>query len=194
MQIEYEATFTNINADEIRTQLKTAGATLIKPEFMQKRAVFHLPVGNEIKGGWLRVRDEGDKITTSLKIVDGDTITDQKETCLTVDSFEDACVLLETIGCTKKAYQETKRELWKIDDVEITIDTWPFLEPFLEVEGKGEVAVKMVSEKIGLDYANARFCHVGTLYAEKYDFLEEIFNDHTPLLTFEIENSFITYN
>ena len=191
MQIEYEATFTNINVDGIRTRLETAGATLIKPEFIQKRAVFHLPTGNEIKGGWLRVRDEGDRITMSLKIVDGNTIADQKETCLTVDSFENACILFESIGCTRKAYQETKRELWKINDVEITIDTWPFLETFLEIEGTDELSVKAVTEKVGLDYADARFCHIGTLYAEKYGFLEEVFNDQTPLLTFEMENPFI---
>lgn len=36
MQIEYEATFININKDEIRARLKKVGATLVKPEFLQK--------------------------------------------------------------------------------------------------------------------------------------------------------------
>ncbi len=68
MEIEYEATFTNISKEVIRQKLQDAGATLVKPEFLQKRSVFKLPTGHEIKGGWLRVRDEGDKITMSLKI------------------------------------------------------------------------------------------------------------------------------
>lgn len=37
MDIEYEATFLDINKDKIRQKLKGIGAELIKPEFMQKR-------------------------------------------------------------------------------------------------------------------------------------------------------------
>ena len=40
MNIEYEATFTGINKDDIRTRLKNIGANLIKPEFLMKRVVF----------------------------------------------------------------------------------------------------------------------------------------------------------
>ncbi len=70
MDIEYEATFPNIDKKEVREKLKKVGAKLVKPEFMQRRFVFHLPKSYEIKGGWLRVREEGDKITMTLKIVD----------------------------------------------------------------------------------------------------------------------------
>ncbi len=191
MHIEYEATFENVNREDMRARLGACGATLVRPMFLQKRTVFFLPKGNDIQGGWLRVRDEGDKITMSLKVVDGTTISDQKETCLTVDSFTEACEMLTGIGCTQKAYQETRRELWVLDDVHITIDEWPFLPPFVEVEGKNESVVRKVSESIGFDYADARFCHVGTLYGEKYDFPESVFNDETPLLTFDMENPFV---
>ncbi|NBS41741.1 hypothetical protein EBS80_03705, partial [bacterium] len=60
MHIEYEATFENVDKDAIRAKLKEAGATLVRPEFVQKRVVFNLPKGHEIPGGWLRVRNEGD--------------------------------------------------------------------------------------------------------------------------------------
>lgn len=36
MQIEYEATFPNIDKNEIREKLKNVGATLVRPEFLQK--------------------------------------------------------------------------------------------------------------------------------------------------------------
>ncbi len=167
MQIEYEATFTNIDKDNIRKQLLQAGAQLVRKEFLQKRVVFSLPSGQEIEGAWLRVRDEGDKITMSFKIVDGDKIINQRETKLVVDSFAEARDFLLGIGCREKAYQESKRELWKIDEVEITIDEWPFLEPFVEVEGSSEIEIKNISEKIGFDYNQAKFCSVDTLYQEK---------------------------
>ncbi len=191
MNIEYEATFKNVNKDEVREKLKTVGAKLVKPEFMQKRVVFNLPDGHEINGGWARVRDEGDKITMSLKIIDGENIEDQKEICLGIDSLEEGRKLLKTLGCREKSYQETKRELWILDDVEVTIDEWPFLEPFVEVEGESEKAVRDVSEKIGFDYSQAMFCAVGPLYAKKYGITEDRINNNTPKIVFEMENPFI---
>ncbi|KKP82100.1 MAG: hypothetical protein UR83_C0058G0013 [Candidatus Moranbacteria bacterium GW2011_GWF2_35_54] len=155
MKIEFEATFTDINKDEIRDRLKKSGAVLTREEFLQKRVTFNFPVGHENKNGWLRVRDEGDKITMIIKIIDGEKIENQKEIGLTVDDFSEAVEFLETIGCRKKSYQETKRELWILDGVEVTIDEWPFLEPLVEVEGKSEEAVKNVSEKLGFDYQSA---------------------------------------
>lgn len=191
MYTEFEATFTDINKDEIRARLKKVGAKLVRSEFLQKRVVFNLPKGHEIRGGWLRVRDEGDKITMSLKIVDGNKIENQKEIQLVVDNFEEAVKLLETLGADRKAYQESKRELWKIDNVEITIDEWPFLEPFVEVEGKSEEEVKSVSEKLGFDYSKAKFGAVDMLYAEKYGITEDRINNHTPEILFGANNPFI---
>ncbi len=190
MHIEYEATFTSVEKDDIRNKLKAAGATLVKPEFLQKRVVFYLPKGNEIAGGWARVRDEGDKITMSVKIVDGEKITDQKEAQLTIDNFDNAVSLLSLLGCRSKAYQETYRELWTLDNIEITLDEWPFLEPFVEIEGRSEEEVKSVAERLSFDWSKAKFCHVGTLYAEKYHMHEDVLNNQTPRLTFEMENPF----
>ncbi|HUW22138.1 MAG TPA: CYTH domain-containing protein [Candidatus Bathyarchaeia archaeon] len=190
MAIEYEATFANINKNRIRSKLKNMGAKLVKAEFMQKRIVFHLPKGHEIKGGWLRVRDESDKITLSLKIVIGDGIENQNEICLKIDNFEEAVKLLEQIGCRQKAYQESKREIWEIDGVEVTIDEWPFLEPYVEVEGTSEEAVKNMSDKLGFDYSEAIFDSVDYLYSKKYNISKDIVNNSTPRIVFGKENPF----
>ncbi len=94
MEIEYEATFLEINKEEIRVKLKESGAEMVKKEFLMKREVFDLPKGYEIKGGWLRIRDEGDKTTMSLKVIEGNVVSDnissQKEVCLEIDNFENA--------------------------------------------------------------------------------------------------------
>lgn len=191
MQIEYEATFTDIDKGAIRTKLETIGAKLEKVEFMQRRSVFHLPTSSGVSGGWVRVRDEGDKITMSIKIIDGKEIHNQKESCLMIDSYDEAIVFLGTLGCKLKAYQETKRELWLIDEVEVTIDTWPFLEPFLEVEGLSEDAVKSVSAKLDLDWSEAKFCAIDTIYSEKYGIPTKVINDETPKIVFEMKNPFL---
>jgi len=191
MKIEYEATFPEINKDEIREKLKQAGAKLVKPEFEQRRAVFHLPENARGDGQtWLRVRDEGDRVTMSLKRIAGDKIESQKEVCLTVNSYEDAISFLTSIGCKQKSYQETKRELWKIGEVEITIDQWPFLEPFVEVEGASEAEVKNACAQVGLDYSQALFCAVDALYEKKYGVSKDVINNQTPLIIFSGNNPF----
>ncbi len=191
MDIEYEATFPNIEKDFVRKNLKSVGAKLIKPEFLQRRVTFNFPEGHELEGGWVRVRDESDRITMSIKVVNGSRIEDQKEVCLIIDNFENAKVFLETLGCIPKAYQETKREIWTLDNVEIAIDEWPFLEPFVEIEGTSEAAVKNVAEKIGFDYNKALFCAVAKLYNMKYNLSEDQINNHTPRIVFGEENPFL---
>lgn len=190
MNIEYEATFPNIDKDKIRLKLKETGAQIIRPEFLQKRVVFKLPKGHEIEGGWIRVRDEKDKITMSLKVIDGEKIENQKEICLKVDNFKEAELFLTTIGCKKKAYQESKREMWRLDDVEITIDEWPFLEPFVEIEGKSEEIVKLVCKKLGLNYSRALFCSVDVFYSKKYNLPVDVINNQTPEILFGGKNPF----
>lgn len=191
MEIEYEATFIDIDKDEYRKKLEQIGAKLVRPEFLQKRVVFHLPSGHDIKGGWLRVRDESDKITMSLKIIDGDKIESQKELCLKINNFDEGIEFLLSIGCKRKAYQETKRELWMLDGVEITIDEWPFLEPYIEIEGESEKKVKSVAEKLGLDYSKAMFCSVAPIYSKKYGISEDVINNNTSDVTFSGENPFL---
>ncbi len=190
MQIEYEATFLNIDKDEVRRKLKNAGAELIRPEFLQKRFAFN-PAAMNTPYCWARVRDEGDKITMTYKESGRDKIEDQKEINLIVDDFDKAVEFLEAVGCHKKAFQESKREIWHLDKVEICLDEWPFLEPYVEVEGKSEEEVKKVSEKIGFGWNKARFCSVEAFYAEKYSLDPEIICNKTPKIVFNMENPFI---
>lgn len=191
MQTEFEATFLDIIIPSFQEKLKAAGAVLIKPRFIQKRITFQLPAGHEKQGSWLRVRDEGDRITMSYKSVTGGHIENQKEIMLIIDNFENAVELFKEIGCEQKAYQETYRELWKIGETEVTIDEWPFLEPYVEVEGASEEVVKQVSTLLNLDYSKALFCSVDTIYSRKYGVSEDRINNHTPLIVFDMENPFL---
>ena len=184
MNTEFEATFIDINPDEIRQKLTDLGAKLVYPEKLMRRIVFHPPAS--IPGGWMRVRDEGDKITLSLKVVAGENITDQKEIELKIDNFEEGMRLLEAIGARKKAYQETKREKWEYEKCDITIDTWPGLDPFSEIESSiSEAEVKAVSQKLELDYSQAIFGSVEVIYEQKLGIPPEVINNQTPEITFK---------
>ncbi len=189
MEIEYEAKFLSIDKDDVRRRLAEAGATLVRPEFLQKRIPFDLPGDRKSKDAWVRVRDEDGRVTLSLKIVDGDRIEDQREIMVTVDDFDNAVMLLDEIGCMRKSYQETKRELWRAGSVEIMIDEWPFLDPFVEVEGPSESAVREAAEKLGFRWDDAVFGAVGKLYFMKYGVYPDTVN-HIKKIVFDMENPF----
>lgn len=189
MQIEYEATFPDIDKNKMRQKLKENGAELVKKEFLQKRVVFALPSGHEIEGGWLQLRDEGDKITMTLKII-GNRIEEQKEMLLEIDSFGKGLEFLSLIGCRRRSYQENRREVWKLGTVEIMLDEWPFLEPLVEVEGLSEDDVKAAAKKLGFDYAKARFCSISVIYNEKYQTKGFDISDQEEF-TFSTDNPFL---
>ena len=68
MQTEIEAKFPDINPDELRKKLLEAGAVLVHEERFMRRKVFDYPDSRLEKiGGWVRVRDEGDKVTFTYK-------------------------------------------------------------------------------------------------------------------------------
>lgn len=189
LPIEYEATFLDIAVPKIRKKLKRIGAKKIHSSFLQKRYVFALP--KDKKGSWLRLRQEKDKITMSLKVVSGSKITDQKEICLKIDNIESAKQLLLYLGCRQKAYQENWRELWKLKNTEITIDHWPFLNPYIEIEDHSVSRVKNVCRLLGLDYKQAIFGSADIIYAKKYKISLDRINNHTPKIIFNMPNPFL---
>lgn len=191
METEFEAKFLHVAKDAMRRKLTEAGAVLVRPEFTQRRVTLGLPHEEGMGHTWLRVRDEGDKITMSIKAMTEDTgISRQKELTLVVDNFDAAVNLLYLLGCKKQGYWETKRELWRYRDTDITIDEWPFLPPFVEIEGHSEQAVRAVSAEFGFDYAQALFSGVGKIYFLRYGVtLEEVYKK-TRDITFGMENPF----
>ena len=192
MKTEFEATFKNIDKDQLRSKLKELSAQLITSEQLLRRVNFDFPAGHESNHAYVRVRDEGDKITmTSKHFLSYDKIEDQKEAEVVIDNFDQAVAILKMIGCQPKAVQESKRELWQLGDVEIMIDTWPFLEPFVEIEGKNEQDVQAVAGQLGFDYGDAIFDSVAVLYQDKYGMHKDDVNNNTPEILFDMDNPFV---
>jgi len=187
MNIEFEATFPDTSHAEIRARLLECGGTCIKKRVLYKISAFFLPHGHPSALEFARVRDEGEKVTMAVKWQEGDEsmMQTQREYELVVDDYDVAVNFLIRLGCVQKSYQERYREIWEIDDVHIMLDEWPFLEPFIEIEGNSEQAVVDVVEKLGLDYKNALFTGVAVQYAQKYGITREQVNNETPMLTFE---------
>ncbi len=192
LNIEYETTFSNIDVDKVRRKIEETGGRLVKAKFNQKRTIFNFPKGHRVKGGYLRIRDEGDRITMTLKVMQSNgSIEGQKETELIINNYNKAVNLLKIIGAEEKAVQETKREIWEIDGVEIMIDWWPFLNPIIEIEGKNELEVRKVSEKLGFTWQDAIFDSIDYVYSKRYNISADVINNDTPRLIFNMKNPFI---
>ena len=189
MKTEFEATFANVDHDQLRIKLQKLGANLVQKEFLQVRTNFNLP--NQNPNSFARVRKEYNKTTLTLKIFQEiDSIERQKEVELEVDSFEQAILFLENTGFKQKNFQETKRELWELDGCQIMLDTWPFLEPFVEIESDQESKVKDLSNKLGFDYSKAIFDSVDYQYSLKYNISRDQINQ-TKLIKFQGANPFL---
>ena len=79
MNTEIEAKFLNINKDDLREKLKSLGAELVFAEKKFQRITFDNPE-LKAKNAWIRLRDEGGKVTLALKMVsDANSITGMKE-------------------------------------------------------------------------------------------------------------------
>ena len=183
MNNEIEATFLDIDKTKIRQQLKELGAECIKPEAKMRRTVF-----DSGPCSFARVRDEGDKIVMTYKNVsDGHSILGTKEVNIEVNDYDDAILFLRGCGLKIKAHQETKREIWKFGEVEICIDTWPWLPTFIEIEGPSEESVWETADKLGFEKNQAKFGSVDTTYQHYYGVEPDIVNSHTPEIMFDMK-------
>jgi adenylate cyclase class 2 len=167
MKNEIEATFLAVDKEAIRTKLKRSGHVLKAPEYLMKRKTFDFPNVPQGQKKWGRVRQESDKITMTVKEVRGKGINDTYESEVVVSDFDRACGLFEACEIVPVALQENLREVWAKDDIEITIDTWPGLKPFVEIEGSSEEAVCEKAESLDLDFKKAVFGSIDLVYEKE---------------------------
>ena len=174
METEIEAKFLDIDPEEMRERLRNLGAELIHPEVLMKRKVFDHPTNKQ--GDWLRVRDEGGKITMSYKKVIDRTVHGTKEINIEVSHFDNACAILAAAQLRLGSYQETRREKWILDGAEVTLDTWPWIPTFVEIEASSETQLRSVAKKLALDWDKALYGSVEPAYQKYYDVTEAEIN------------------
>jgi adenylate cyclase class 2 len=162
---EYEARFLAIDPEQIAATLRAEGGTCEQPRTLMRRIVFKNR-DIEARGGWLRLRDQGEEtVLTYKKVASNNSAIDRfLEAEVQVSDFRAAQTLLEAMGFEALRYQENYREEWVLDGVTFDLDTWPDLDPFLEIEGPDEVAVRRAAATLALDFTNATFGSVDEVY------------------------------
>lgn len=176
MNTEIEVKFLHINHDDIRNKLKETGFLCVTPMRLMRRAIIdysdrRLQTGKP--NSYVRIRDEGDRITLTYKQFDSLSIDGAKEVEVITSSFEDTIKIFTQIGLDVVSLQESKRETWRNDFCEVVLDEWPWLDPYIEIEAATESEVKNVVGKLGLDWSQAKFGDVMVAYRDQYPYLNE---------------------
>lgn len=155
---EIEVKFLNIDREEMEKKLLAIGAEKVG-EYFYRRHLFDYPDLRLNKtGAYVRLRDEGEKVTLTFKQrlgmkSDDGTVNDEgmKELEVVVDDFEKTAEIFFAMGFIEKFYQENKRIRFRKGTTEFDIDIWPQLLPFLEIEAKSWEDIDKAITELGLD-------------------------------------------
>jgi adenylate cyclase class 2 len=188
MQTEIEGKFRIESIEEIRAKLEAAGAVCEKPMRLMRRALIEEP-HHKAENSFLRVRDEGDKVTLTYKRRESDSVDGMQEVEVEVSDFDKTLELFTAAGWQYSTFQESKRETWHLNDAEVVIDEWPWLAPYIEIEAASEETVRAVANTLGVSWETANFGSVDNFYHVTYpgmkirgiiDLKEVRFNDPLP--------------
>lgn len=174
MKTEIEVKFCDIDIDAMREILARAGAVCEEPMRLMKRALIEEP-HHAAEDSFLRIRDEGDKVTLTFKRranPDQPSIDNTTEIEVVVSSFDDTVELFREAGWVYKTFQESKRETWKLGSAEVVIDEWPWLPPYIEIEAASEEEVRATATTLGLDWTDADYGHIDAVYQKHYTFAD----------------------
>ncbi|MEU4813325.1 CYTH domain-containing protein [Nocardia fluminea] len=151
MPIEHEAKILDIDPDTIDRHILDKGGHKLGERFM-RRYVYDITPG--VDGKWIRLRDNGNRTTLTVKEITSDAIDGTHEVEVSVDDFAATNALLEMMGFSAKSYQETKRTSYTLDGAELELDTWPGIPPYLEIEAATKADVIRVAELLGYTEAD----------------------------------------
>ena len=180
---EIEVKFLNIDPDLIENRLKEIGAKKIFERFYKRKAFDYPDLKLDKAGAWIRLRDEGDKITLAFKQRIGmaaDAKSNDKgmeEIEVEVDDFEKTANLLLKAGFIEKHYAENKRIRYQLDDIEFDIDFFPQIEPYLEIEAP---SWERINEAISLLKLNPEDKRIFSTY-QIYELKGMNFNDYKEI-------------
>ena len=166
---EIEVKFLHIDPKEVEKRLLGLGAEKKYDRVFRDR-VFDFPGWPlDAKKSWLRLRDKGDKITLSFKKRFGISKTGDaglEEVEIGVDDFEATTLILEKIGMIQKFNEEKRRVHFEVDGVDVDIDTWPLMPPYLEIEGEEWGEVRKVADSLGMEWEKRRTTGAMQIYRE----------------------------
>lgn len=178
MHTEYEVRVLDIDKEKIETKLNQLGAQKVA-DYDYKRRIYNFTPAVDHK--WIRLRTDGKKTTLTIKKLESLEIDGTKEMEIEVSNFEETDNMLNELGYKSHTYQENKRTRYILNDVELDIDSWPYIPTYLEIEGKDEKSVKDMIKLLEVDETKVTSIDVQGVFRKFYNI--EISN--VPVVKFD---------
>lgn len=173
MEKEIELRVYDIDKEELIKKIEKLNGKFIN-NYEQIRYVYDFNPVKENK--WIRLRTDGYQTTLTIKEYTSSKINGVNELEIEVSDMEKTNLILEELGYKKRSVQENKRTRYILNDVEIDIDTWPYLKTFVEFESKSKEKIYDVLKLLDIDIKNTTTKIADDFY---YDigFTKEMLND-----------------
>ncbi|GAA1665467.1 class IV adenylate cyclase [Fodinicola feengrottensis] len=148
MATEFEAKVLDIDPDEMTARILVAGGTLTRAITTMRRYVYDIDPTDATR--WIRLRDNGNQTTLTVKEIRNDNIDGTDETEIVVNDFATTNLLLEKLGFNAKSYQENRRTSFAFGHAQLEIDQWPLIPPYLEIESTSPEEVIATARKLAI--------------------------------------------
>ncbi|MDE1865722.1 MAG: CYTH domain-containing protein [Candidatus Micrarchaeota archaeon] len=98
---------------------------------------------------WGRVRTDGKNTTITVKRFRGKHLPmDEHE--ISANSFEEAVRLVSRLTRSKIFYFENERDIYRLDGATITLDKWPLVPLFMEIESRSMSHANELYKRLGI--------------------------------------------
>lgn len=166
MSNEKKVTILEIDEKNFISHILNKGAVK-QDEFLQRRFVYDFnPV---IPNKWICLRTTGEKTTLTIKeIKDRNAIVEAEALEVKVDDFDVTNEILNQLGFIARNYQENYRKVFILDNTEISIDSWPLIPVYAEVEGKSDRDVINTLNKLGYGLNDVTALDIEFIYEKIY--------------------------
>lgn len=145
--LEIETKVIDVDAGKLRKSLRAKKAKFLG-RFLLRRYVFNLS-NKEGEDSYIRVRTDGKKSTLTYKFRKGKGLRNTQELETEIGDFDTAARIFSRF-IKERYYQENGREVYKYKGLEVDINTWPGIPPFVEVEGSSSRQVYSCIRELGI--------------------------------------------
>ena len=118
---------------------------------------------------WIRLRTTNQKTTLTIKEIfsqdDEYPIDKLKEVEFVVSDFDATDKFLREMDYYCDSHQEKRRTQFKLDEMEIVIDYWPMVPPYMEIEGEEPDKIYELVTKLGYKKDDAKVMNTDSVYA-----------------------------
>jgi len=165
--LEIEASFDDIDESKIKKLIKENGGRLINKKRIMPIKRYYVP---SRKGDYfIRIRDEGDKITMTIKEWKNKKDKYPVEREVIIDSIEEGDAILKFFGCKKLYDLEKIRETWEVGGCkEVVFDSYPGLPTYMEIDCHTVPQLKKAANMLGYTMNDASKLRVNDKYRLLY--------------------------